>query len=124
MGTYRNYLRLLESWPLDNSKAGSDLGQHIRDQLKIAFAKGEVSNEIDRKLCDRYYKSLKKISINYYGKKYPRIHSSSASGLDRELCNFALRPEVLEYIAEQNRGFVSRMISLVVNYYNGRKVSN
>ncbi|XP_076750334.1 ubiquinol-cytochrome c reductase complex assembly factor 2-like [Xylocopa sonorina] len=110
MGTYRNYMKLLESWPLDNSKPGRDLAQHIRDQLKLAFAKGEAS-EVNREECDRYYKSLKRICSNHYGQMYKRTFSNSATGLTREQCNLMLSPEALKIIEEDSRGFFSRTFS-------------
>lgn len=109
-GNYRNYMKLLESWPLDKSKAGSDLGQHIRDQVKIAFSKGEGSNQIDPILCDQYYNSLKRIASNHYGKIYTRVFSNTASGLSREHCNVILSPEMQEYFAEEEKGFIHRVI--------------
>ncbi|KYQ58887.1 putative S-adenosyl-L-methionine-dependent methyltransferase CG14683 [Trachymyrmex zeteki] len=93
-GSYKNFMKLLESWPLDKSKAGSDLGQHIRDQLRIAFSKGEAANQPNPEQCNRYYTSLKRISSNYYGQLYKRSLLNTASGLSREQCNLALTPEV------------------------------
>ncbi|XP_031833832.2 ubiquinol-cytochrome c reductase complex assembly factor 2 [Nomia melanderi] len=110
-GTYRNYMKLLESWPLDESKAGRDIGQHIRDQIKIAFAKGEAAAPLDREVCDRYYVSLQRIASNYYGQKYARTRNNSASGLTREQCNLALTPEMLEYFQADERGFFKRLTS-------------
>ena len=123
MGTYRNYMKLLESWPLDKSKAASDLGQHIRDQLKIAFARGEATTHVDRELCDRYYMSLKRICSNHYGQKYARSHSSTASGLTKDQCNLALRPEMLEYFEERSKGIFTRACSKIANYYNAKKAA-
>lgn len=102
MGTYRNYMKLLESWPLDNSKPGRDLAQHIRDQLKLAFAKGEAS-EVNREQCDRYYKILKKISSNHYGQMYSRTLSSTATGLTKDQCNLLLTPEAQDHFSEDRR---------------------
>lgn len=92
----------------------SDLGQHIRDQLKIAFAKGDITVQSDLERCNRYYASLKRISSNHYGQKYKRTLLSTASGLDKEQCNLALTPEMLEYFAEEDKG-------MVVRYYNKLK---
>ncbi|XP_076666649.1 ubiquinol-cytochrome c reductase complex assembly factor 2-like [Andrena cerasifolii] len=122
-GTYKNYMKLLECWPLDKSKTGRDLGQHIRDQLKIAFSKGDSSSQVNNEVCDRYYMSLKRISSNHYGQIYARNLSSSASGLTREQCNLALSPELLEYFEEIEKGFISRMYSRVLNFYNDSKTS-
>ncbi|XP_076645128.1 ubiquinol-cytochrome c reductase complex assembly factor 2-like [Halictus rubicundus] len=103
-GTYRNYMRLLESWPLDKSKAGRDLGQHIRDQLKVAFSQGEATTEVNREVCDRYYLSLKRIASNQHGEQYARARNNSASGLTKEQCNLALSPELREFFETEDKG--------------------
>lgn len=92
----------------------SDLGQHIRDQLKIAFAKGDAGNQPDLERCNRYYASLKRISSNYYGQIYKRTLLSTASGLDKEQCNMVLTPEMLKYFNEEDKGIITR-------YYNKLK---
>lgn len=93
-----------------------DLGQHIRDQLKIAFSKGEVNNQLNREVCDRYYMSLKRIVSNHHGQTYARVRTSSASGLTREQCNLALSPELLEYFQVEEKGILSRTFSKITNY--------
>ncbi|XP_012285266.1 ubiquinol-cytochrome-c reductase complex assembly factor 2-like [Orussus abietinus] len=114
-GTYKNYMRLLESWPLDPTKTGRDLGLHIRDQIKIAFAKGE-SSQVDKELCDRYYASLKRLASNHYGSLYKRTLTSTASGLTVEQCNLALSPELQEFFAEEERSYFSKA-RRTVQYY-------
>ncbi|XP_078034581.1 ubiquinol-cytochrome c reductase complex assembly factor 2-like [Augochlora pura] len=121
-GNYRNYMKLLESWPLDKSKTGSDLGQHIRDQIKVAFAKGEATNQVDREVCDRYYVSLKKISSNQYGQMYARVRNDTASGLTKEQCNMALSPELREYLENEERGILKRIASKVVELFNDSRI--
>ncbi|EFN87739.1 Uncharacterized protein C6orf125 [Harpegnathos saltator] len=113
-GNYKSFMKLLESWPLDKSKAGSDLGQHIRDQLKIAFAKGESATQVDQERCNRYYASLNRLSSNYHGQRYKRTLLSTASGLDRKQCNLVLTPEMLEYFNEEDKGMIEK-------YYNKLK---
>jgi len=81
-----------------------DLGQHIRDQIKIAFSKGDASNPPDLERCNRYYSSLTKISSNYYGQLYRRSLLSTASGLSKEYCNVALSPEMIDYLMEEDKG--------------------
>jgi len=90
----------------------SDLGQHIRDQLKIAFAKGDASQP-NPEQCNRYYSSLKRISSNYYGQLYKRSLLSTASGLNREQCNLALTPEMLEYLKEEDKGIFRRFCGTI-----------
>jgi len=114
-GNYKNYMKLLESWPLDKSKVGRDLGQHIRDQLKSAFAKGEATTQPNPEQCNRYYSSLKRISSNYYGHLYKRSLLSTACGLNKEQCNLALTPEMLEYLKEEERGIIYKFYKKVRN---------
>lgn len=86
----------------------SDLGQHIRDQIKIAFAKGEAAQP-DPERCNRYYASLKRIASNYHGQIYKRSLLSTASGLNREHCNLALTPEMLVLFKEEDKNLTSRV---------------
>ncbi|KAJ8674100.1 hypothetical protein QAD02_005362 [Eretmocerus hayati] len=67
---YKQYMTLLKRWPVDELKP-QDLGQHIRDRVKIAFAKGENSKIDDRQRCQEYYESLNRITLNHYKNKYP-----------------------------------------------------
>ncbi|XP_046402338.1 ubiquinol-cytochrome-c reductase complex assembly factor 2 isoform X2 [Ischnura elegans] len=84
-GRYKIFLRLLESWPVDTTKKGRDLGQHIRKKITEAFPMGEAST-VNVEECEKVYLSLKKICENHYVNKYPRRYSSSASGLTHEQC--------------------------------------
>ncbi|KAK2587645.1 hypothetical protein KPH14_003768 [Odynerus spinipes] len=104
-GNYKNYMKLLQSWPLDKSKPGRDISQHIRDQVKIAFSKGDAS-QVDQEQCNRYYASLKRIASNHYGQRYKRTLTSTASGLTVEQCNLALSPEMQEFLKEEERNFL------------------
>lgn len=103
--------------PIDllDSMVFRDLGQHIRDQLKIAFAKGEATTPPNPEQCNRYYSSLKRISSNYYGHLYKRSLSSTASGLNKEQCNLALTPEMLEYLKEEDKGIIRKFYRKVRN---------
>lgn len=109
-GLYKKYLTLLESWPLDKSKIGKDLGQHIRDQVKLAFSKADL-NQVDEERCNRYYNSLQRIASNQHGNSYKRTLSSTASGLTQEQCNIALSPEFLEAWQEEEGGLFSRIFT-------------
>lgn len=98
-----------------------DLGQHIRDQLKIAFAKGEATSLPNPEQCNRYYSSLKKISSNYYGQLYKRPFLSTASGLNREQCNLALTPEMLEYLKKEDKGILHKFFGRITNIVKNAK---
>lgn len=92
-----------------------DLGQHIRDQVKIAFAKGEAASQPDLEQCDRYYSSLKRISSNHYGQIYKRSLLSTASGLNREQCNLALTPEMIDYLHKEDKNIFKRFYDKIKN---------
>lgn len=100
----------------------SDLGQHIRDQLKIAFAKGDAANQPNVEQCNRYYSSLKRISSNHYGQLYKRSLLSTASGLNREQCNLALTPEMLDYLKEEDKNIFHRVYGKIRNIIRYDKV--
>ncbi|XP_063985365.1 ubiquinol-cytochrome c reductase complex assembly factor 2 [Diachasmimorpha longicaudata] len=103
-GNYKNFLKLLESWPLDKSKTGRDLAQHIRDQIKIAYSKGEIQqSQVNQEQCDRYYHSLRRLASNQYAQLYVRASTATASGLSTEQCNLALTPELQEYFLEEDK---------------------
>ncbi|XP_043669990.1 ubiquinol-cytochrome-c reductase complex assembly factor 2 [Vespula pensylvanica] len=115
-GNYRNFMKLLESWPLDKSKPGRDLSQHIRDQVKLTFSKGDITTPVDQEQCDRYYGSLKRITSNHYGQIYKRNLTSTASGLTAEQCNIALSPEMKEYLEEENKFFLKKLVNSIQNF--------
>ncbi|XP_076166531.1 ubiquinol-cytochrome c reductase complex assembly factor 2-like [Ptiloglossa arizonensis] len=117
-GSYKNYLQLLKCWPLDKSKVGRDLGEHIRDRVKLAFIKCEVYSQVDQEQCDRYYLSLKRIVSNQYGQTYAHSRNSSATGLNREQCNLLLTPDMLEHFELINKGIFSRTYAKLKNHYN------
>lgn len=87
------------------------MGQHIRDQIKVAFAKGEISQtQSDKAQCDRYYASLKRLASNQYAIQYPRILNSTASGLTAEQCNLALSPELQDYFLEDDLSLAQKLV--------------
>ena len=69
---YRNFLKLLEKWPVDPSKSegNRDLGQHIRENVSKAFSKGEMSRLTDDSTCDEEYEALKRIATDFHRHKY------------------------------------------------------
>lgn len=105
---YRKFLRLIEKWPLDHSKKDRDLGKFIRDRVKIAFESKDKS-VLNTELCNRQYAALNRLADNTHLKHYKIEKVSSASGLTPEECNLALSSEFLEYLKEENQGFLSKL---------------
>lgn len=81
----------------------SDLGQHIRDQVKIAFAKGESSKIENKEKCQRNLESLERLASNYYAKKYPYDVKETATGMSLEQCHEALSQDFLKFVEEQKK---------------------
>ncbi|GAB0093238.1 Ubiquinol-cytochrome-c reductase complex assembly factor 2 [Sergentomyia squamirostris] len=94
---YRRFLKILEKWPIDKTKTGRDLGEDLREQLKVllvreqqpGFSAEEFSKNLD---C------LSRISTNVHGKSFPRNSRNTATGLSGEQCNQVLSSEFLEYM--------------------------
>lgn len=106
--SYRNFLKLLEQWPLDPTKTGRDLGQHIREQVKITFKAGDVYSG-DETECNRIHASLKRLADNQYGRLYPRKSNSCASGLSADECHSLLTTEFLEELKKSDEGLFSKL---------------
>lgn len=97
---YKRFLKLLEKWPVDKSKVGRDLGEHLRDQLKSTLRTTNKTIHSDD-LLNKQFNALERISLGEAAKKYPRLlHSATATGLTGEQCNQVLSSEFLEYLNE------------------------
>ena len=81
---YRQFLRLLDNWPLDTDKAGRDLGVYLRERIAHGFRQGEASRIANPEQCDRTLKALTRINSNVYKTMYPRLKESSSNGLTIE----------------------------------------
>jgi hypothetical protein len=125
---YKTVLRILEKWPLDKSKQDRfvfsyflflrlafkimsyyrDLGQHIRDRVKLIFntEKGFIG---DPTKCDKQCESLTRLTNNHYFNLYKRSKPYSASGLTAEQCNLCLDSESLKIIEEDSKSVYSRI---------------
>lgn len=91
-----------------NNTACRDLGRLIRDKVKKAFESSERQN-LDSELCTQQYNSLNKLADNHYNNKYKRTLNSTATGLSTEECNLILSDDCLEYLKEENKGFLSKI---------------
>ncbi|RZF40159.1 hypothetical protein LSTR_LSTR010111 [Laodelphax striatellus] len=109
-GTYKNFLRLLEKWPIDATKKKRDIGIHIREQLKLHFtASGELNPTISQEKCDRRFVSLKRLVDNHHKNVYRRSATSSATGLTAEQCNSVLSDEFLDHLAQQRKSILVKV---------------
>ena len=85
MGTrYKQFVRLLDNWPLDLDKQGRDLAVYLRERVGHAFRQGEATRISNPQECDRTLKALNGISSNMYRDMYPRLRKGTANGMATE----------------------------------------
>lgn len=104
---YKKFIKLIAKWPVDVTKGDRDFGRALRDRVKLAFETDVAS--FDTETCNRQYKALNKLADNTYKNKYKRTVESSATGLSAEECNLILSTEVLDYLEEENKGFLKKI---------------
>lgn len=95
-----------------------DLGQYIRDRIKLEFSTNKTRSQAEKEECDRNYTILQRISSNHYAKLYPRKLNSSGTGLNYEQCNCALSPEILEHYQGQKRNIFQRILDYAAKHDN------
>lgn len=64
---YKKFLQLLEKWPVDKTKQGRDLGQHLRDQLKGLLGSSNIISVKDQKF-EKQFQSLENLATDKYFK--------------------------------------------------------
>ncbi|XP_059618230.1 ubiquinol-cytochrome-c reductase complex assembly factor 2 [Phlebotomus argentipes] len=94
---YRRFLKILEKWPVDKSKAGRDLAEDLRDQLKNLLVREQETNFNAEKFT-KELDALSRIEKSVHGKSYARNFKTTATGLTGEQCNQVLSSEFLEYM--------------------------
>lgn len=123
---YKRFLQILEKWPVDKTKAGRyvfsrkmfffyfvqfdqrfnfpfrDLGEHLREQLKSTLGKSNITT-VGSDDLDKQFEALDRLTRNIYADKYPRVYSSTASGLTGAQCNQILSSEFLQFMKEQDK---------------------
>lgn len=65
----------------------------------------------DQKHWDSKYIALQSLLNNKYKNKYPRILTSSATGLTAEQCKIALSNEFLQELQEEDQPFYKKIFS-------------
>ncbi|XP_031622287.1 ubiquinol-cytochrome-c reductase complex assembly factor 2-like [Contarinia nasturtii] len=100
---YKKFLRLLESWPVDTTKPGRNLGEYLRKQLKASLRAGNDSFDVAVSM-DKQFQALERISNNVHFNKYSRLRQSTATGLNSEQCKIMISETSLNYFAEQSKG--------------------
>ena len=104
---YRQFLRLIQEWPVDEMKAGRDLGALIRQRVADGFKQGE-SSVIDEVQCQKKYESLVRLNSNQHKNAYPRAKDTTASGVSVEECQVMTATDTLKFFNEDDKSFLSR----------------
>ena len=78
-GAYKNFVRILEKWPIDKSKSGKDLGEALRSSFSKQFPSGSAS-VVDEKLLNSQITALDSIVADKALKSFPRQSKSSFTG--------------------------------------------
>ncbi|GAU87844.1 hypothetical protein RvY_00640 [Ramazzottius varieornatus] len=108
---YKQYLQMLQKWPLDPSKQGRDLGKHLRVKVSEAFKMGDATRIADPAKCDADLAALNRIADNYYGKKFHRGRTTGAMGYNADKCSAIVSTHMLIAINEKQPGWFSRLRS-------------
>ncbi|CRL06151.1 CLUMA_CG018923, isoform A [Clunio marinus] len=84
---YKKFLRLLEKWPVDKTKQGRDLGQHLRTSLEQILG-GKNIVAVNNPKLDKQFQSLENLANNIYQQKYPPKRKNSRTMLLRRCPSF------------------------------------
>jgi len=105
---YRGFLRLLERWPAEETKAGRDLGEYLRVRVGEAFRHGEHS-AVDERVCRRQLDSLARIAGNHHCSDARRSGTGTASGLSVEECRLIMTNEFLQQLEAMDQSWMERL---------------
>lgn len=92
---------LCQKWPKDETKAGRDYGDFIRNQLIEHFPQGDLGQVKNTKQVESMISSLERLANNQYYNENP-LKRSSASGLESYCCRDAVSNEGIMMIHEEN----------------------
>lgn len=109
---YRNFFKLCEAWPVDPTKTGRDLATVIRQRVADAFKMGENSEVADPAKCDKDFKSLHRLTTDFYKTKYEdrtAKRTVGATGLSHEECHAVMSSEFLEDMKQERTGFFRKL---------------
>ena len=98
---FKQFITLFKLWPIDATKSGRCLAEHLRKQFNASFTRGELS-EIDATYWNKVLADLKPIADNEYFVKYPRQRAVGSLGLGREQCKLIMSNNSLKMLNDQN----------------------
>lgn len=100
---YKNFMKIIERWPLDKTKINRDLGELIRKRVSDGFTTtGELKHANDSSYCDSQLDALQRLVKDVHLKSYPRTKNACATGLTLEECSILVSNEAAEALREND----------------------
>lgn len=97
---FRAYISLFKDWPIDATKSGRCLGEHLRGRFNKEFSRGELSENIDEASWTKMLKDLRPIADNVYAAKYSRMRSTGALNLSKDQCKLTMSNAAMKFMSD------------------------
>merc|ERR1719282_1958538 len=101
-GAYKNFVRVLEKWPVDKNKTGKDLGEALRVVFSKTFPSGSSSSVTNEKLLNRQIAALDSLISNKSLNSFPVSSKSTFTGLDAETLSQITGTELMGQVSKQS----------------------
>lgn len=93
-------MSVFKEWPVDATKRGRCLGEHLRKNFNQTFSKGELTDGIDEAQWQKILDHIKPIAANSYASKYARRRGTAALNLSRDQCKLVNSDEAKKILNE------------------------
>jgi len=100
-GAYRNFVRVLEKWPVDKNKAGKDLGEALRTSFSKSFPSGSTT-KVDEKLLNKQISAIDSLIADKSRNAHQRQSKSTFTGLDLETLSQITTTEMMNQASKES----------------------
>jgi len=97
---YKNFMKVLEKWPVDPLKKGKDVGEGLRLLFSKEFPSGPNSILTDEKHVNRQIYASRLLCEDHFVKKYPRVYDSTFTDLQVEDLKQITSTELMSELSE------------------------
>lgn len=101
--SYRSFIKVLEKWPIDKTKAGKDLGEDLRKLFSHTFPQGSSTGVQDVKQLNRQILALEKLTEDANKIKFPCSSNNTFTDMDIELLQEITSTETMKLLGEEGR---------------------
>lgn len=113
-GSYKNFVKVLEKWPLDKAKKGKDVGEALRVMFGQTFPQGSSTIVKDEKTVNRQILALQRLVDSSSKTKYPCDEVTTFTGLEIDQLKQITSTEVMSQMSEdssekENQGMLERL---------------